>query len=665
MNAYGECVDSAYAMIAMAGKRDFSVAGIHRGVILSIDRANNTAEIIINEDCHDLLGADFSTVPFFYHCQDSDGGEENIANSHRAFVPGDHVYLLHVPGSADMKRRFFIIGHFDIRATKPCLYGPIATGEIRVKTTTIRNIDSIIYSGNVISDSTSSSRVDVQMETPTGTTEDVVVIDNGDGTQTTTITTISVSRERWERRLWGCVSVDDVFLPETPAHLLNARYTDDVNNDVASIVVWSEYDGTWHVLVERSTGDSPFYYSSIPATDDLWVSAALSRDLMHLYLVESRQSGPDRSAGWSRFAWDKYSGSWSLVGSGTVPKPVDLICPNRHAVDRDGIVRGFWASETTGRMEQDDAGDWCVGNGRDITREYVDHDPVYGGGWSIMTGSWVHGYDRGRGIALHSGDLYPVVEVPVSTTQLATSSEYTWTATMTGGDESTPWSAYDYTRHQDVLRDTGLRFDLQVGGGQVAITREYGEYLVFAGDCAIHDEQDVSDGVHLYFSRDTSMTFTAWEHLDGSVSAAVTAGGWVTTYTAGGEDVVTDFSPIETSLGPVDHTIDAGSYYMPPSCPSLLENLLARVMPSEVDRRDILYPVALGACYSVDRSFSSVDQESGEVYVGAQVRATPGAASVWRIWHDDGSGLNEVTAEVAACIGRPLEQLAAIYWRAW
>lgn len=95
-----------------------------------------------------------------------------------------------------------------------------------------------------------------------------------------------------------------------------------------------------------------------------------------------------------------------------------------------------------------------------------------------------------------------------------------------------------------------------------------------------------------------------------------------------------------------------------------MDSLVPRINSTAVDELQVVHPVAIGTCYALDRSFTAIDQESGEAYVGAQVRSSSGADPEWRVWRDKGYGFEDITVEVSACIGRPLEQLAAIYWRA-
>ena len=88
----------------------------------------------------------------------------------------------------------------------------------------------------VISEGTTTDTVEAPITAEPGTTTDVQTIDHGDGTETTITTTVTVNRVRWERRLRGCIDPPEVFLAETPQHLLNARYCGVDGERVALVV---------------------------------------------------------------------------------------------------------------------------------------------------------------------------------------------------------------------------------------------------------------------------------------------------------------------------------------------------------------------------------------------------------------------------------------------
>lgn len=120
MAEYGTCGESEYTMVTFADLFDLRYARIFKAVIGTVDRENNVASIIIDEDCPDLADIDLSAVPFFYHCEDSTGTVEDLARGHLAFSDGDQVFALFVPQNGETEFRFFIVGHVDIRTNKKC-----------------------------------------------------------------------------------------------------------------------------------------------------------------------------------------------------------------------------------------------------------------------------------------------------------------------------------------------------------------------------------------------------------------------------------------------------------------------------------------------------------------------------------------------------------------
>ena len=120
MDEYGLCGESAYTMITFADLFDLRYSRMYRAVIFTIDRTENTAEIVIEEECPDLVGLDLSAVPFFYHCEDSTGTVEDLARGHEAFLEDDEVIVLWSPENGDIGARLFIIGHANIRTNRRC-----------------------------------------------------------------------------------------------------------------------------------------------------------------------------------------------------------------------------------------------------------------------------------------------------------------------------------------------------------------------------------------------------------------------------------------------------------------------------------------------------------------------------------------------------------------
>ena len=115
--------DTEYEMIELANLFDLDKARIVQAQINSIDSANNCANITFSSECAELSGLSVDAVKFFYHCENSTGTEEDLADGHKAFKANEYVYCLWCPASPTIDERFFIIGHVDIRGTKRCAVG--------------------------------------------------------------------------------------------------------------------------------------------------------------------------------------------------------------------------------------------------------------------------------------------------------------------------------------------------------------------------------------------------------------------------------------------------------------------------------------------------------------------------------------------------------------
>jgi len=120
---YSDNPDYEYEQIDLATMYDLRDARLVLAQIVSVDRANNCAEITIAESCEELAGKDLSAVPFFYHCEDSTGTLEDLARGNKAFKDDEYVYCLWAPTVAELDERLYIIGHADIRVTKTCALG--------------------------------------------------------------------------------------------------------------------------------------------------------------------------------------------------------------------------------------------------------------------------------------------------------------------------------------------------------------------------------------------------------------------------------------------------------------------------------------------------------------------------------------------------------------
>ena len=109
-----------YHLIDFVDISDMENALLLRGEINTIDSATNQANITLLDECPYVEGGGTIDVPFWYHCEDSTGTLEDLANGYKAFTEGDMVYAVFIPASGEVAQRFFIIGHVDIMGTKLC-----------------------------------------------------------------------------------------------------------------------------------------------------------------------------------------------------------------------------------------------------------------------------------------------------------------------------------------------------------------------------------------------------------------------------------------------------------------------------------------------------------------------------------------------------------------
>ena len=122
MARFGDCGESDYTMITLADLFDLRYSHIINAQITDIQPETNSASINVlpSDMCPELEGKNLSSVPFFYHCENSPGTVEGLASGFMAFKDGDSVLVLYSPENGDVEERFFIIGHADIRALKRC-----------------------------------------------------------------------------------------------------------------------------------------------------------------------------------------------------------------------------------------------------------------------------------------------------------------------------------------------------------------------------------------------------------------------------------------------------------------------------------------------------------------------------------------------------------------
>ena len=116
-----DCGDYDYQAIEYRGLFDLKDAQIIRAEIDSIDQANNCAAVTLLDTCEQAEWIDVSAIPFFYHCENSTGTVEDLANGYKAFSVGDMVYILANKENGEIPAQAHIIGHIDQMGTNSCL----------------------------------------------------------------------------------------------------------------------------------------------------------------------------------------------------------------------------------------------------------------------------------------------------------------------------------------------------------------------------------------------------------------------------------------------------------------------------------------------------------------------------------------------------------------
>lgn len=453
--------------------------------------------------------------------------------------------------------------------------------------------------------------------------------------------------QRWERRLQDCIDPQELFLDGLPVSLLCSRYRLDA--ETVSLIVFCTSEGSWSVVLDRRGGlqPKPLICHYAAANDGLIVSAAISRDLQNLYIVESR-SGVEGTTGTAyHYAYNRYTGEWTRPGALVIPQPAEIISHRAYYVDRDGLVSGYWASAATVSTEIDNVpeGLWCNNSpeGYDIRTTITDYTDIFGGGYSIPERRYVAGNTRRAGSAIWNGKIQPVEELfTPGAHHLRSVSSYAWTTDETG---------WHKTRAESYSFDSSQGFAAMIGGAELARTNDTGLYHLFsaASDYLV----TVIDGTNC--EMDINISFGGWTYVDGSKTITVTAGGWVLLHTFSRELNPTSMAPITDYSGPF--TCINATF----PCPGMIGWFEAnRTSEESVDRHEVIYPKNLGSYHSISRSFTACDEESGTSYYGAYVQTTPESDPVWMVYKDG----SEISPALTACLGRPLAELAAIYWRA-
>lgn len=449
----------------------------------------------------------------------------------------------------------------------------------------------------------------------------------------------------WERRLNGCKDVAEPLFEAPPVGLLCARYMDSHNNP-ASLIVAQLNSNDWVVMVSRQGADV-FKKEFKNKEDSLYISAALSPNCSHLYIVESRAlAGSDYVL---NYGWYTYSQKeWSMYHYGSLTPPAMIPLRRPGIVNRDGWVRSVWAIDQIGRTDIYTDDGTCaapqVVPGETRQNTYLDRRKVWGGYWDLVSGcAWRDGDIRIHGQVYAHGDLSPEYESITSPYSMPTDTEaYRWS----GQPEPGSITATGH-REQFVERTNRLTFATHYSGQQ---TRDLGEEWHFYGQSEHTATLNPQTGIITTVHHESC----SFSHSDGIASVSVTSGGWVMYY-----DHHTSYQPTV----PLDYTEVGetsswnGTWNL---CPSMMYRVTTDMIPVETEKTTIVYPVSLGERDSIVRSFTSIDQERGDLICGAYVTASKGTQPSWRIFKNG----DEITAMIADCIGRPMDDLFAIYWRA-
>lgn len=485
----------------------------------------------------------------------------------------------------------------------------------------------------------------------TTTTVDTQTV-NYDGYTVTTQTTTEVfeNPETWERRLNTCVDPKEIFIGKPPIHMMTTRYK--IKGETVILITYQADDNSWYVIVDRAGGRHetvPLRKDYFPSKDNLLVSAALSHNLQYLYIIESRSNSTSCTAVYHLYGYDKYSREWLLLKEDEVPQPLGSTQNSNRSsyVDRNGDVVGYWADDYTQSFEQYTEDGSCLNpvalNGVNYVRYYKNHTKYWGGAWNIHEEDYTDGQRRRPGMVIYGGDLTPLEE-----NQLSGAYQY-----FSGTDHSWQSNYPIFNRQISYLDNTGFYYDLVLGSLRLGVTKDNGLTTSFTGT-----NENVFEGYVLpenpsqvIYRLDAVIHRNSYAYHDGYTVASVTAGGWVS---INNNATVRN---LDMALETI-HVDPAGNY---PPCLSLGAYLdPARITESTVDERLIIYPVNLGQHAAIFRSFSACDTVSGDIFTGALVQAEPSGDMRWHIYKNN----VDVTAAVAACIGRPMDQLHAIYWRA-
>lgn len=114
------CDTFSHILAPLDSLGDLEKVVVLSATITSIDSINNQADISytttvgVPANYPDLIS---TAVPFFYHCENSNGSVDDLAKGYRAFDVTDSVYIFHFP---DTPTSTFIIGHVNIPDVRAC-----------------------------------------------------------------------------------------------------------------------------------------------------------------------------------------------------------------------------------------------------------------------------------------------------------------------------------------------------------------------------------------------------------------------------------------------------------------------------------------------------------------------------------------------------------------
>jgi hypothetical protein len=466
--------------------------------------------------------------------------------------------------------------------------------------------------------------------------------------------------EVWERKLQGCIPPKKFFLDSGPVGLINVRYK--LNKETVSVITAKMVSGEWQIIVERRGGTVKSTPFKIQVSDiDAVVSAAISKDLQKLYIITSKLNGSVYRATWQTHGYDKYSGNWFTIRSGSISHPTGAADMDRpFHVNRDGHVSGYWFTDENIDTDshndtENESGTWYS----DYTTKSRTYTKIWGGYWDLTkNGEYVDAGVRNSGQVIVNGDISLISESLNLSSAIVESSNYRRLYNLEQGALHGEWYR-SYTAKVDYKQ----RFNVKIGTKIVDSTGDVGQDFNFAANSSAFTDVWIVPGEGVYTHDVFTETFTLYHNNYGTKRLDRTIGGWVSII-----DSELSTIPVDMSSYEIDHTtlsqvfIEGWGYSL---YPNFLADLEVRGLNGlEGITKNIIYPEKLGSYYAIHRSFTSYDQESATEYSGVYLQKTAGGSIAWRIFKDG----QEVTEKVSNCISKltykPMSQLYAIYWRA-